>query len=242
MPKAKHMQSLNEDKNSIKERHVMDRRKFLGALGIGSITALTPIASSSANANNGQACGTKATATIYFLNPDWGYTQQTSKSDRKQCIGKACHFNHSNKFYASAVDAENARLHICCIAPVQSRTIALSEDDLKNILDGNTFFDIRNWKTENKLKDTIAKSTCSTPDSISKSAIATFLATEAKVSGEVAQFSQENTAASNTTSGTLPITGKISTKDMSLIGLLLAGAGMIFTLKSRQEISDENNI
>lgn len=214
----------------------MDRRKFLTILGVGAAISALPLGASAASADTGASCGAVSeTTTIYFLNSNWGNKLYPAPDDHTACKGKACHFRNANTFYSSAKDAENSRLHICCIAPVQSRTIALSAADIATLKNGNISFDIRNAQTLVKLKEIIAEKNCTTPSNVTKSMVTSVLSTVAVVTPAAETTTTTTTPATGSAQGTLPFTGSKDASKLSLYGLSLASLGLIFTLRTRRK-------
>lgn len=219
--------------------NLIDRRKFLTVFGLGTALSIVPVFGSYAHGEDNSICDTTGeTTTIYFLNSNWGTQLYPAPYDHKKCKGKACHFRNSNTFYSSAIDAENARLHICCIAPVQSRTVALSSQDIVDLKNGNNSFDVRKAETLQKLKEIIAVRKCTTPDSITSDMVTSVLSN--KVSSASKDVPVTEKAPTASAQGNLPFTGVSSNKTLTLFGAGLAGLGALFAFRSRKK--EENSV
>lgn len=185
------------------------------------------------------------TTTIYFLNPNWGTVLHPAPYNHTKCKGKACHMKYPNSFYTSAAEAENSRLHICCVAPVQSRTIDLTKEEIDKIADGSPVFDIRNSDTIAAFKDVLAQKQGTSPNNISLSTILQVLGTEISSSENFQSSSNANTPNSNTNSvsqnsSQLPVTGSENSTLMTT-GVVTALIGGFAAFCARKEKLKNNN-
>lgn len=227
-----------KETNTNKTIHTIDRRRFLTIAGVGGAIAAFPIMLQSSAANAGTS-----TTTIYFLNPNWKTVLHPAPYNHTKCKGKACHMKYPNSFYTSAAEAENSRLHICCVAPVQSRTIALSKDEIDKIADGTSAFDIRNPDTIDVFKDVLAQKQGTTPNDISLSSILQVLGTEISSSGNLqnnAKSESSNTNSVSQKSSQLPVTGS-ETSSLITTGITTALIGGFAAFCARKEKLKNNN-